>query len=92
MKNTILATMLVLATSAASAQVTVNGKIGQWVDNTKTGATSATSLVTEPTSNFAFTASEKLANDLSARAVIDTSFSGNTIGSSGRNRWMVFGF
>ena len=83
MKNTILATMLVLATSAASAQVTVNGKIGQWVDNTKTGATSATSLVTEPTSNFAFTASEKLANGLSARAVIDTSFSGNTIGGSG---------
>ena len=83
MKNTILATMLVLATSAASAQVTVNGKIGQWVDNTKTGATSATSLVTEPTSNFAFTASEKLANGLTARAVIDTSFSGNTIGGSG---------
>ena len=83
MKNTILATMLALVTSAASAQVTVGGKIGQWADNTKTGVTRATSLVTEPTSNFAFTASEKLASGLSARAVIDTSFSGNTINGSG---------
>ena len=83
MKNTILATMLALVTSAASAQVTVGGKISQWADNTKTGVTRATSLVTEPTSNFAFTASEKLASGLSARAVIDTSFSGNTINGSG---------
>jgi hypothetical protein len=83
MKNTILATMLVLATSAASAQVAAGGKIGQWVDNTKTGTASATSLVTEPTSNFTVTAGEKLANGLTARAVIDTSFSGNTIAGSG---------
>lgn len=83
MKNTILATMLALVTSAASAQVTVGGKISQWADNTKTSVTRATSLVTEPTSNFAFTASEKLASGLSARAVIDTSFSGNTINGSG---------
>lgn len=83
MKNTILATMLALATSVASAQVTVSGKVSEWVDNTKTGATRATSLVTEPTSNFAFTANEKLANGLTARAVIDTSFSGNTMGLSG---------
>jgi len=83
MKNTILATMLVLATSAASAQVAVTGKIGQWVDNTKTDTASATSLVTEPTSNFTVKAGEKLANGLTARAVIDTSFSGNTIAGSG---------
>ena len=83
MKNTILATMLALATGVASAQVAVSGKISEWVDNTKTGATRATSLVTEPTSNFAFTANEKLANGLTARAVIDTSLSGNTIGGSG---------
>ena len=83
MKNTILATMLVLATGVASAQVTLSGKVSEWVDNTKTGATRATSLVTEPTSNFAFTANEKLANGLTARAVIDTSFIGNTIGGSG---------
>jgi hypothetical protein len=83
MKNTILATMLVLATGVASAQVTLSGKVSEWVDNTKTGATRATSLVTEPTSNFAFTANEKLATGLTARAVVDTSLSGNTIGGSG---------
>lgn len=83
MKNTILATMLALATGVASAQVAVSGKVSEWVDNTKTGATRATSLVTEPTSNFAFTASEKLANGLTARAVVDTSLSGNTIGGTG---------
>lgn len=82
MKNTILATMLALATGVASAQVAVSGKISEWADNTKTGATRATSLVTEPTSNFAFTANEKLANGLTARAVIETSLSGNTIGGS----------
>ena len=83
MKNTILATMLALATSVASAQVAVSGKVSEWVDNTKTGAARATSLVTEPTSNFAFTASEKIGKGLTARAVIDTSLSGNTIGGSG---------
>jgi hypothetical protein len=83
MKNTILATMLALATGVASAQVTLSGKVSEWVDNTKTGATRATSLVTEPTSNFAFTANEKLANGLTARAVVDTSLNGNTIGGSG---------
>jgi len=83
MKNTILATMLALATSVASAQVAVSGKVSAWVDNTKTGATRATSLVTEPTSNFAFTATEKLSKGLTARAVVDTSLSGNTIGGSG---------
>ena len=83
MKNTILATMLALATGVASAQVAVSGKVSEWADNTKTGVKSATSLVTEPTSNFAFTASEKLGKGLTARAVIDTSFSGNTIGGSG---------
>ena len=83
MKNTILATMLALATGIASAQVTLSGKVSEWVDNTKTGATRATSLVTEPTSNFAFTANEKLANGLTARTVVDTSLRGNTIGGSG---------
>lgn len=83
MKNTILATMLALATGVVSAQVAIGGKVSEWVDNTKTGATRATSLVTEPTSNFAFTATEKLGKGLTARAVVDTSFSGNSIGGSG---------
>lgn len=80
MKKTILATMLALATGVVSAQVTVSGKVSEWIDNTKTGGTS---LVAEPTSNFAFTASEKLGQGLTARAVVDTSLNGNTINGSG---------
>jgi len=83
MKKTILATMLALATGVVSAQVSVGGKIGEWVDNTKTGSARVTSLVTEPTSNITFAASEKLSNGMTARAVVDTSFSGNTIAGSG---------
>lgn len=80
MKKTILATMLALATVVSSAQVTVSGKVSAWIDNTKTGGTS---LVAEPTSNFAFTASEKFGQGLTARAVVDTSLNGNTISGSG---------
>jgi len=72
MKNTILATVLVLATTAASAQVTVSGKIGEYIDNTKTGNNSVSSMIAEPTSNIKFTASETLGNGLTASVVVDT--------------------
>jgi predicted porin len=72
MKNTILATVLVLATTAASAQVTVSGKIGEYIDNTKTGSTTVNSMVAEPTSNIKFSASETLDAGLTASVVVDT--------------------
>ncbi len=68
---------------AASAQVTITGKIGQYVDTTKTGSVSATGITTEPTSNIAFGVKENLGGGLSARVAVETSLSGNTIGGTG---------
>lgn len=95
MKKIVLAAVLATASLAASAQVTLSGKVSEWVDNTKVGSTKTTSLVTEPTSNFAVGASEKLGKDLVARAVVETSLSGNTIDGSGTqlgDRQMTVGF
>jgi len=72
MKKTILATMLVLATTAASAQVTVYGRLSEVVDNTKTGTTTVRSLVND-SSRIGFKAQENLGQGLSARVVVETS-------------------
>lgn len=79
-----MATLLMGLVSVASAQVTLSGKVSEFVDNSKTGtAKSTTQLVTEPTSNFAISVSEKLGDGLRARAVVETSLSGNTIDGNG---------
>ena len=72
MKNTILATMLALATTAASAQVSVYGRLSEFVDSTKTGTTTVKSLVND-SSRIGFRAGEKLGAGLTARVVIETS-------------------
>lgn len=72
MKNTILATMLALATTAASAQVTVYGRLSEFVDSTKTGTTTVKSLVND-SSRIGFRAEEKLGTSLTARVVVETS-------------------
>jgi len=72
MKKTILATMLVLATTAASAQVTVYGRLSEVVDNTKTGTTTVRSLLND-SSRIGFKAQENLGQGLSARVVVETS-------------------
>lgn len=72
MKNTILATMLALATTAASAQVTVYGRLSEFVDSTKTGTTTVKSLVND-SSRIGFRVEEKLGTGLTARAVVETS-------------------
>jgi predicted porin len=72
MKNTILATMLALATTAASAQVTVYGRLSEFVDSTKTGTTTVKSLVND-SSRIGFRVEEKLGQSLTARAVVETS-------------------
>ena len=84
MKKIIMATLLMGLVSVASAQVTVSGKVSAFVDNSKVGnGTTSTQLVTEPTSNFAISVNEKLGDGLKARAVIETSLSGNTIDGNG---------
>jgi len=95
MKKIVLAAVLATASLAATAQVSLSGKVSEWVDNTKVGSTKSTSMVTEPTSNFAIGAKESLGKDLVARAVVETSLSGNTIDGSGTklgDRQMTVGF
>lgn len=78
MKKTILATILATAAVFSHAQVSVTGRASIWMDNTKVSGSAATTMVTEPTSNIAISASEKLANGMTARAVIETSLENNT--------------
>ena len=52
MKKIAIATLLVATSLVATAQVSLNGKISAFVDNTKAGAYDNTTLVTDPTSNI----------------------------------------
>lgn len=83
MKKFLLAALLSSAGILASAQVTATGKVSTWVDNTRIGSASTTGMMTEPTSNIAFSVNEKLAGGLTARAVVETSLAGNTIDGLG---------
>lgn len=71
MKKIVLATVLATFAFAASAQVTVSGRIATFVDSTKTGSTEVNSLVND-SSRFIIKAEEKLGGGLSARVVVDT--------------------
>ena len=83
MKKIALATLLVATAAIASAQVTVSGKIGEYIDKTKTGTTTVNSLTAEPTSSIKFSVKESLANGLSARVVLDTKILANDPTKSG---------
>lgn len=82
MKKIAIAAALAVTSLVASAQVTVSGKVSQWVDSTSTGGNKVTAMPLEPTSNIGFTAREDLGNGLSARAVVETSLRGNTVDGS----------
>jgi predicted porin len=78
MKKILIAATLAAAAFAASAQVTVSGKLSTWVDNTTTGsAPSVTSVAADPTSNITIKAAEDLGKGLTARVVIDTKILAN---------------
>lgn len=83
MKKILMATLIMALAGAASAQVTLSGKVSEFVDSSKVGDVKNTQLVTEPTSNFAVSVTEQLGNGLSARVVLETSLSGNTIDGVG---------
>jgi predicted porin len=83
MKKIALATLLAATTMFASAQVSISGKVAQFVDNTKTGAISNTSIAGEPTNNITISATENLGGGLKARVILDTSIGANTINGSG---------
>jgi predicted porin len=77
MKKFTLTALLLLASLGASAQVAIYGKIGQYVDSTKTGNTTVNSVVAEPTSNIGFSAQENLGSGLKARVVVETKILAN---------------
>ena len=77
MKKIAIATLLAATTMVATAQVSLNGKISEFVDNTKVGAVSKTTLVTDPTSNITISATENIGTGLKARVVLDTSLAAN---------------
>jgi len=83
MKKIVMATLFMAATGLASAQVSLSGKVSEFVDSSKVAGNKSTQLVTAPTSNFALSVNEKLGGGLTARAVVETSLSGNTIDGVG---------
>jgi predicted porin len=72
MKKIAVATLLAATVLVATAQVSVTGRISEFVDNKKVGAVSTTGLVSS-VSKIVFSATEDLGNGLQARAVLDTS-------------------
>jgi predicted porin len=83
MKKIVMATLFMAATGLASAQVTLSGKVSEFVDSSKVGGAKSNQMVTAPTSNIAVSVTEKLSGGLTARAVVETSLSGNTIDGVG---------
>ena len=83
MKKIALATLLAATTMVASAQVSISGKVAQFVDSTKTGAVRNTSIAGEPTNNITLSATENLGGGLKARVVLDTSIGSNSINGGG---------
>lgn len=86
MKKIVMATLLAATAFASHAQVSISGKASVWVDSTKVGAASTTSLVTEPTSNITFSVSENLGGGVKARGVLETSLVGNSYSAGADTR------
>lgn len=72
MKKILIAATLAAAAFAASAQVTVYGKINATVDNTRTGSAAAVASIVNDTSRIGVRVTEDLGNGMSARAVVET--------------------
>lgn len=83
MKKLLIASVLAAASMAASAQVTISGKVSEWYDNTKTGSNAVGTIYTEPTSNITIGVKEDLGGGLTARGVLETSLVGNTVTGTG---------
>ena len=71
MKKIVLATVLAVSAFTASAQVTVYGRVAEFVDSTKTGSTTVNSLVND-SSRIGIRAQEALGRGLTARVVVET--------------------
>ena len=71
MKKIAIMAALAFAATASLAQVTLSGRIAEFVDSTKTGSTTVNSLVND-SSRVIVKAEETLGRGLTARVVIDT--------------------
>lgn len=71
MKKIVLATVLAISAFAASAQITVYGRVAEFVNSTETGTVKVNSLVND-SSRIGIKAEEKLGAGLSARVVVET--------------------
>lgn len=83
MKKLLIAAAIATMGSAASAQVSLSGKISIWQDRTESGSAANNSMWYEPTSNIAFSAQESLGGGLTARTTIETSLYNNNINGHG---------
>jgi predicted porin len=82
MKNYLLGILLVAATSIASAQVTVYGKMRMYAESVQEGTLSSETRLSNDNSRLGFRATEDLGNGLRATAVIETLINADSPASS----------
>jgi predicted porin len=77
MKKIVLATVLIASSIAAMAQVGIYGRVGTYLDNTKTGTSTVQSMAND-LSHFGIRATEDLGGGLKARATYETYIQANS--------------
>jgi predicted porin len=77
MKKIVLATILIASSITAMAQVGIYGRVGTYLDNTKTGTSTVQSMAND-LSHFGIRATEDLGSGLKARATYETYIQANS--------------
>jgi predicted porin len=76
MKKILVLAALVAATFAASAQVTIYGRVAEYIDHTTVGGVTTNKMVDDAT-RIGFTVTESLGNGLTANFKLETAVAGN---------------
>jgi predicted porin len=77
MKKIVLATILIASSITAMAQVGIYGRVGTYLDNTKTGTSTVQGMAND-LSHFGIRATENLGGGLTARATYETYIQANS--------------
>ena len=77
MKKLVLATILIASSITAMAQVGIYGRVGTYLDNTKTGTSTVQGMAND-LSHFGIRATENLGGGLTARATYETYIQANS--------------
>jgi len=77
MKKIVLATILIASSITAMAQVGIYGRVGTYLDNTKTGTSTGQGMAND-LSHFGIRATENLGGGLTARATYETYIQANS--------------